>query len=217
MSFGISNESPALIDIGKRGVERYGFNLNPTFSGSVPGDLGGYQPLGVARVQAIHSGPMYHTSGDVADTISVPGLERAARFFSFFVTEVSKTSREQINPQAELNGSWTNDRELGPARVALASEIFAAVTPEPRHGDVAQQANPRQQPGASVTIFAPEQHDLYDGRFILSAGRVHMVGSLNDPPGWDHLDNAAKTVKPVSGAWRSISTRSRTRESSRRA
>ena len=63
-----------------------------------------------------------------------------------------------------------------------------------------QQANPRQQPGASVTIFAPEQHDLYDGRFILSAGRVYMVGSLNDPPGWDHLDNAAKTVKPVSGA-----------------
>ncbi len=98
MSFGISNESPALIDIGKRGVERYGFNLNPAFSSGVPGDLGGYQPLGVARVQAIHSGPMYHTSGDVADTISVPGLERAARFFSFFVTESAKTRREAINP-----------------------------------------------------------------------------------------------------------------------
>jgi hypothetical protein len=98
MSFGISNEAPALVDIGKRGVERYGLNLNPTFSASVPGDLGGYQPLGVARVQAIHSGPMYHTSGDVADTISVPGLERAARFFAFFVTEVSKTERNHINP-----------------------------------------------------------------------------------------------------------------------
>ena len=99
MNFGISNQSPALIDIGKRGVERYGFNLNPTFTGNVPGDLGGYEPLGVARVQAIHSGPMYHTSGDVAETISVPGLERAARFFSFFVTEASKTPRHIINPK----------------------------------------------------------------------------------------------------------------------
>jgi Zn-dependent M28 family amino/carboxypeptidase len=98
MGFGISNQAPFLIDLGKRGVERYGFRLNPTFGSGVPGDLGGYAPLGVARVQAIHSGPMYHTSGDVANTISVPGLERAARFFAFFVREVSKATREAINP-----------------------------------------------------------------------------------------------------------------------
>ena len=61
------------------------------------------------------------------------------------------------------------------------------------------QPNPRQQPGAPVTIFAPEQHDLYDGQFILSANRIHMVGTLNDPTGWDHMDNAAATVKPVGG------------------
>ena len=63
----------------------------------------------------------------------------------------------------------------------------------------AQQPNPRQQPGAAITLYAPEQHDLYDGHFVLSAGRVYMVGTLNDPPGWDHMDNAAATVKPVSG------------------
>jgi hypothetical protein len=66
-------------------------------------------------------------------------------------------------------------------------------------GVAAQQPNPRQQPGAAVTMFAPDQHDLYDGRFVISANRVYMVGSLNDPPGWNHLDNEAKTVKPVSG------------------
>ena len=64
---------------------------------------------------------------------------------------------------------------------------------------VAQQPNPRQQPGAMVTMFAPEQHDLYDGRFVLSSGRIHMVGGLNDPEGWDHLDNDAKSVRPVAG------------------
>ncbi len=62
-----------------------------------------------------------------------------------------------------------------------------------------QPANPRQQPGATVTMFAPEQHDLYDGRFILSAGRVYMVGSLNDPPGWNHMDNSGATAKPAAG------------------
>jgi len=63
----------------------------------------------------------------------------------------------------------------------------------------AQQPNPRQQPGAPITLYAPEQHDLYDGLFTISAGRIHMVGTLNDPPGWDHLDNDAKTVRPVQG------------------
>jgi len=64
----------------------------------------------------------------------------------------------------------------------------------------AQQApNPRQQPGAIVTMFAPEQHDLYDGHFILSASRVYMVGGLKDEPGWDHMDNAAATLRPTAG------------------
>jgi hypothetical protein len=62
-----------------------------------------------------------------------------------------------------------------------------------------QPANPRQQPGAAITMFAPEQHDLYDGQYVLSANRIYMVGTLNDPPGWDHMDNDARTVKPVSG------------------
>jgi Peptidase family M28 len=79
MSFGISNQSPFLIELGKRAKTRYGVNLNEPFGASVPGDLGGYEPLGVARVQAIHSGPMYHTSGDVLDTISVPGPSSAPR------------------------------------------------------------------------------------------------------------------------------------------
>ena len=48
-------------------------------------------------------------------------------------------------------------------------------------------------------MFAPEQHDLYDGHYILSANRIYMVGGLNDPVGWDHMDNDAKTVKPDAG------------------
>ena len=62
-----------------------------------------------------------------------------------------------------------------------------------------QKPDPRQQPGATITLYAPDQHDLYDGRFVISGGRVHMVGGLNDPPGWNHLDNSGKSAKPVGG------------------
>ena len=98
MNFGISNTAPFLMELGKRGVERYGFNLNPIFREAVPGDLGGYEPLKVPRVQAIHSGPMYHTSGDTLDTISTPGLERAARFYAYLLREAAVTPKDAINP-----------------------------------------------------------------------------------------------------------------------
>ena len=100
MSFGISNQAPFLSAIARRGMELYGFRLNPEFRAAVPGDLGGYRSLGVPRVQAIHSGPMYHTSGDVLETISVPGLERAARFYAFFVRELAKAARVDIDPRS---------------------------------------------------------------------------------------------------------------------
>jgi hypothetical protein len=85
--------------------------------------------------------------------------------------------------------------------VAIASVVIASIATVVAAWTVAAQqpANPRQQPGATITMFAPEQHDLYDGHYVLSANRIHMVGRLNDPVGWDHMDNEAKTVKPVSG------------------
>jgi hypothetical protein len=98
MGFGISNEAPAIADLARRGMQRYGFALRPNFSSSTAGDLGGYAPLGVPRVQAIHSGPMYHTSGDTLGTISTPGLERAARFYAYFVSEIAKTPRAELQP-----------------------------------------------------------------------------------------------------------------------
>jgi hypothetical protein len=64
----------------------------------------------------------------------------------------------------------------------------------------AQQPDPRQQTAGTIQIFAPEQHDLYDGRFVISAGRIYMVGSLRDPEGWDHVDNEARNVHPVAGS-----------------
>lgn len=76
----------------------------------------------------------------------------------------------------------------------LTAAAAAQQPPQPKPAP-----NPRQQPGATVTLYAPEQHDLYDGRFIISASRVYMVGGLADPVGWDHIDNAAKNLRPAAG------------------
>ena len=67
-------------------------------------------------------------------------------------------------------------------------------------GNAHAQAGPRSQPGTKMGIYTPEQHDLYDGHFVLRASRVHQVGRLNDPPGWDHMDNEAKAVHSVEGS-----------------
>ncbi len=61
------------------------------------------------------------------------------------------------------------------------------------------QATPRQQPGADITLYAPEDHELYDGRFVISASRIHQVGTLEDPPGWNHIGNDASNLREVSG------------------
>ena len=77
---------------------------------------------------------------------------------------------------------------------------FLALLVSVAQAPLAQQVTPRQQPGAEITLYAPEQHDLYDGRFILSAGRVYMVGGLNDQPGWNHMGNDAAAARAVEGA-----------------
>jgi hypothetical protein len=97
-NFGVSNSSPALVNLVKQGAQRYGFIIQPEITNSVPGDLGGYAPLNVARIQGIHSGPLYHTSGDVLESISTPGLEKAARFYAWLIEQASTMPKSDINP-----------------------------------------------------------------------------------------------------------------------
>jgi hypothetical protein len=63
----------------------------------------------------------------------------------------------------------------------------------------AAAAAPAGQPGADMVIYAPSQHPLYDGRFILSGSRVYQVGTLSDPSPWDHMGDAGTNLRAVSG------------------
>ena len=60
-------------------------------------------------------------------------------------------------------------------------------------------AGRRNQPGTDMRLYSPGLHQLYDGKFRLDFGKTYMVGGLFDKPGWDHIDNQAKTVHAVTG------------------
>ena len=40
--------------------------------------------------------PLYHTSGEVAEIISTPGMERVARFLAYYIAEASAASGEAL-------------------------------------------------------------------------------------------------------------------------
>jgi hypothetical protein len=48
-------------------------------------------------------------------------------------------------------------------------------------------------------ISAPEQHDLYDGRFVIAGGRVYHTGTLADTSPWDHMGVDGSNVRAVGG------------------
>ena len=83
--------------------------------------------------------------------------------------------------------------------IALAASL-APTNTAPANRAPSKQVTPRQQPEAEITLYAPQQHDLYDGHFVLSASRIYQVGGLDDPAGWNHMGNDGTDVHRVEGA-----------------
>jgi len=58
---------------------------------------------------------------------------------------------------------------------------------------------PRVQPGTTMGIYAPAQHELYDGHFIIRGSRIYQVGTLGDKSPWDHMGDAADNLRAIDG------------------
>ena len=61
------------------------------------------------------------------------------------------------------------------------------------------ERGPRQQPGTTMGLYAPSQHELYDGRFVITGSRIYQAGKLNDPSPWNHMGDDAGNLRAVSG------------------
>ncbi|HMB73528.1 MAG TPA: hypothetical protein VKQ06_08140 [Gammaproteobacteria bacterium] len=62
-----------------------------------------------------------------------------------------------------------------------------------------QNRGPRSQPGTTMGIYAPSQHELYDGRFRIRGSRIYQAGTLNDESPWDHMGDDAGDLRAVHG------------------
>jgi hypothetical protein len=98
IAVGVTNDSPLLQQLVDEGPARYGVNFISERSTFQSGETGGWASLKAAKVSVMQAPPLYHTTGEVLDVISAPGLERIARFLAFFVAAVDRAPRERINP-----------------------------------------------------------------------------------------------------------------------
>jgi len=65
--------------------------------------------------------------------------------------------------------------------------------------DESSQRSARMQPETTMGMYAPQQHELYDGKFNIIGRNIYQVGALNDPSPWDHMDNDATNLNFVDG------------------
>jgi len=95
---GFTNLAPFLEDRLQRGIERYGTNFVSGPNTTASGESGTYNRTGVPVFTTIQGPPMYHTTGEVLEMVSTPGMERMARFMAWYVKEVSRAPASSIDP-----------------------------------------------------------------------------------------------------------------------
>ncbi len=90
---------------------------------------------------------------------------------------------------------------LGGPLLALTLVVWGCgAPPEASPQAEGEERGPRNQPGTGMGLYAPGQHDLYDGKFIISGNRIYHVGTLNDESPWDHMGNDGANIRPVEGS-----------------
>jgi hypothetical protein len=98
IAVGVTNNSPFLQELIDGGPARFGVNFISERSTFQSGETGGWAALKAAKVSVMQAPPLYHTTGEVLDVISAPGLERIARFLASFVSAVDRAPASRINP-----------------------------------------------------------------------------------------------------------------------
>jgi hypothetical protein len=99
IAVGVTNNSPFLQELIDNGPARFGVNFISERSTFQSGETSGWAALPVAKVSVMQAPPLYHTTGEVLDVISAPGLERIARFLADFVESVDRAPAARINPR----------------------------------------------------------------------------------------------------------------------
>ncbi len=79
--FGIQPFNQALFDSISAGIARYGMPVESDYWRAVGGDTGLFGMRGYLSAGLTNVGEWYHTTADIAASVSEPGLERATRLY----------------------------------------------------------------------------------------------------------------------------------------
>jgi hypothetical protein len=106
----VNNRAPFLIDLWRQGIECFGLDAQRVVDRALPGDLNSFADLKqIPQTQMIASGGVYHTSGDDLYSVPAAALERAARFYAFFMTQAANAPVEQLR-----GGAWMSATKCPP-------------------------------------------------------------------------------------------------------
>ena len=83
--------------------------------------------------------------------------------------------------------------------VLMSAGVLAAAHLAGAPAMAQETRGPRSQPDTLMGLYAPEQHELYDGRFVISGRRIYQAGTLNDASPWDHMGDDASNLRAVAG------------------
>lgn len=96
---GVTNLAPYVEGLVAQGIQRYGTNFVSGPNTMASGEGGSFSRTGVPVFTTMQGSPLYHTTGEVIDMISTPGMERMARFMAFFVSKVSGAQAAELDPE----------------------------------------------------------------------------------------------------------------------
>ena len=77
-------------DVVHRSLVRYGTNFVAEANPMASGEGGAFRRAGLPVFTAMQGSPMYHTTGEVLELVSTPGLERMARSVADLIREVAQ-------------------------------------------------------------------------------------------------------------------------------
>lgn len=104
----VTNMAPYLIDLWRKASACFMIPLERVVDNNAPGEPSTMRDLRavVPITQMTEYGPLYHTSGEDAASVTDEGLERAARFFAYMIMAVDKAPRALLQgaPYAPTTG-----------------------------------------------------------------------------------------------------------------
>ena len=114
----VTNRAPFLVGIWRQGAQCFSLSVQRVVDTNPPGELGSFRNIQrmaqalnptsagaykdlkdlteVPMTQMISAGPLYHTTGETADSVPAEGLERAARFHAYLIREADRASKAQL-------------------------------------------------------------------------------------------------------------------------